>query len=169
MYFKRKLCINKFSEILKLNLTDSIILNLEKGIFNETVKYCKNNNYELKWSNKDFNKKYAIIYRKILANITYTENSKDVKYKILNNIWPAESIAAKTHDELFPERAAELKLKIMSKYINMKPEENAADGLFKCTKCKSWKTTYTQAQTRSADEPMTTFASCLNCGHRWKF
>ena len=25
-----------------------------------------------------------------------------------------------------------------------------------------------QAQTRSADEPMTTFAYCLTCGHRWK-
>ena len=25
-----------------------------------------------------------------------------------------------------------------------------------------------QAQTRSADEPMTTFALCNDCGHRWK-
>ena len=25
-----------------------------------------------------------------------------------------------------------------------------------------------QAQTRSADEPMTTFAYCNDCGHRWK-
>ena len=25
-----------------------------------------------------------------------------------------------------------------------------------------------QAQTRSADEPMTTFALCLECGNRWK-
>jgi len=42
-------------------------------------------------------------------------------------------------------------------------------GTLKCGKCKSMKTTYTQAQTRSADEPMTTFACCLNCGNRWKF
>ena len=26
-----------------------------------------------------------------------------------------------------------------------------------------------QLQTRSADEPMTTFVSCQECGHRWKF
>jgi len=25
-----------------------------------------------------------------------------------------------------------------------------------------------QAQTRSADEPMTTFVYCNDCGHRWK-
>lgn len=31
------------------------------------------------------------------------------------------------------------------------------------------KTTYYQMQTRSADEPMTTFVTCVNCGNRWKF
>ena len=113
-------------------------------------------------------KKYAQISRKIIANITYTENSENVKHKILNNIWPAETVASKTHHELYPERYAELKLKIMAKHFNSNPSEELSDGLFKCGKCKSWKTTYTQAQTRSADEPMTTFACCLNCGNRWK-
>lgn len=168
MCSKRNYCIEKFSQLFQLGIDNHIVLNLEKGIFNETIKYCKNNNYELNWSNKYFNKKYAQIGRKIIANITYTVNAEDVKYKILNNIWPAHTIASKTHEELFPERYAELKLKVMAKYINMKPEEEKPDGLFKCSKCKSWKTTYTQAQTRSADEPMTTFASCLNCGNRWK-
>jgi DNA-directed RNA polymerase subunit M/transcription elongation factor TFIIS len=41
-------------------------------------------------------------------------------------------------------------------------------GLFKCGKCKSVKTTYYQLQTRSADEPMTTYVTCKNCGCRWK-
>ena len=42
------------------------------------------------------------------------------------------------------------------------------NGLFKCGKCKSVKTTYYQMQTRSADEPMTTYVTCKNCSHRWK-
>jgi transcription elongation factor S-II len=46
-------------------------------------------------------------------------------------------------------------------------EENYS-GLFKCGKCKSTKTTYYQMQTRSADEPMTTYVTCTNCGNRWK-
>lgn len=40
---------------------------------------------------------------------------------------------------------------------------------FQCGKCKQRKCTYYQMQTRSADEPMTTFVSCVNCGNRWKF
>ena len=47
-------------------------------------------------------------------------------------------------------------------------EEDIADGLFQCSKCKSKKTTYYSLQTRSADEPMTNFITCTNCDNRWK-
>uniref|UniRef100_A0A8C9LCW6 TFIIS-type domain-containing protein n=1 Tax=Pavo cristatus TaxID=9049 RepID=A0A8C9LCW6_PAVCR len=40
--------------------------------------------------------------------------------------------------------------------------------LFTCGKCKKKNCTYTQVQTRSADEPMTTFVVCNECGNRWK-
>jgi DNA-directed RNA polymerase subunit M/transcription elongation factor TFIIS len=46
--------------------------------------------------------------------------------------------------------------------------EKDYEGLFKCGKCKSKKTTYYQMQTRSADEPMTTYVTCMNCGCKWK-
>lgn len=51
----------------------------------------------------------------------------------------------------------------------IKKEEEGYEGLLKCGKCKSLKTTYYQLQTRSADEPMTTYATCKACGHKWKF
>ncbi len=46
-------------------------------------------------------------------------------------------------------------------------EKSISDALT-CGKCKQRKVSYTQAQTRSADEPMTTFCECTVCGHRWK-
>ena len=168
MYYKRQYCIDKFSSIFNLAIDHPIVLNLEKGIFNETIKYCKEKSTELKWSNVYFSKKYSQLSRKVLANITYTPNATEVKQKILDNVWPPETIASKSHKELHSKYYEEINLKIMSKYINNNLEQEH-EGFFTCGKCKSKKTTYTQAQTRSADEPMTTFVTCLNCDHRWKF
>ena len=41
-------------------------------------------------------------------------------------------------------------------------------GLFKCGRCRGYKTTFYQMQTRSADEPMTVFVTCHTCNRRWK-
>eukprot|EP00123_Amoebidium_parasiticum_P016875 comp23619_c0_seq1/m.40213 comp23619_c0_seq1/g.40213 ORF comp23619_c0_seq1/g.40213 comp23619_c0_seq1/m.40213 type:complete len:327 (-) comp23619_c0_seq1:304-1284(-) len=41
--------------------------------------------------------------------------------------------------------------------------------MFKCGKCKKNNCSYFQMQTRSADEPMTTFVTCNVCGNKWKF
>ncbi|EEB07594.1 transcription elongation factor TFIIS [Schizosaccharomyces japonicus yFS275] len=49
-----------------------------------------------------------------------------------------------------------------------KPQKAITD-LFTCGKCKQKKVSYFQMQTRSADEPMTTFCECTVCGNRWKF
>jgi len=46
---------------------------------------------------------------------------------------------------------------------------DATCTMFTCHKCGQNKTTYFQLQTRSADEPMTTFVTCCNCGAHWKF
>ncbi|KAM0681265.1 Transcription elongation factor A protein 1 [Glugoides intestinalis] len=45
----------------------------------------------------------------------------------------------------------------------------ADTDMFQCGRCKQKKCTYSQLQTRSCDEPMTTFVTCTVCGHRWKF
>ncbi|KAN0045386.1 hypothetical protein ACTA71_005763 [Dictyostelium dimigraforme] len=47
----------------------------------------------------------------------------------------------------------------------------ATTDQFQCGKCKQRKCTYTQLQTRSADEPPTTFVKCCvkGCGNRWRF
>lgn len=48
------------------------------------------------------------------------------------------------------------------------PEIKAETDIFKCSACGQRKASYRQLQTRSADEPMTTFVTCV-CGHKWKF
>merc|ERR1711862_937285 len=50
----------------------------------------------------------------------------------------------------------------------LKNGETRVTGMFTCGKCKGSKTTYFQMQTRSSDEPMTTFVTCTICNNRWK-
>lgn len=48
-------------------------------------------------------------------------------------------------------------------------KQEAETDIFFCTKCKQRKCTYRQLQTRSADEPMTTYVHCVVCKNNWKF
>jgi len=47
-------------------------------------------------------------------------------------------------------------------------ENMAATNLYKCFKCGERKCKVTELQTRSADEPMTSFVTCLICHNTWK-
>jgi DNA-directed RNA polymerase subunit M/transcription elongation factor TFIIS len=51
---------------------------------------------------------------------------------------------------------------------NSKRNEEGYEGMFKCRKCQGKKIHYYQLQTRSADEPMTTYFTCMTCGQKWK-
>src|SRR5262249_37186661 len=64
-------------------------------------------------------------------------------------------------------RDEELEKENMKKAQVPMAEKSISDAL-KCGKCGQKKVSYSQAQTRSADEPMTTFCECTVCGNRWK-
>lgn len=66
------------------------------------------------------------------------------------------------------EKAAKRQLGRDICFVTREEIESMPDGALQCSSCKSKKTTYTELQTRSADEPTTVFALCLCCGKRWK-
>ena len=45
---------------------------------------------------------------------------------------------------------------------------NVEEGIFEC-KCGSKRVFSYSKQTRSADEPMTTYAECVVCGKKWQY
>ena len=74
-----------------------------------------------------------------------------------------------THQEMLPEKWEELlKAKSIRDKNKFEQKVEAMTDSFTCRKCKSNECTYYQMQTRSADEPMTVFLQCVNCGNRWK-
>ena len=78
--------------------------------------------------------------------------------------YPPETISP---NGLYAKTLDKLKLRELKREEARRQEEDY-NGILKCGKCKSLKTSYYQLQTRSADEPMTTFVTCKGCGHKWK-
>lgn len=138
--------------------------NLEKGIFNYSLKEAEQRKIIKKWDNKFFVQIYLNHLRSILNNL----NEKWIE-EINNESIKPHTIAFMTHQELNHDKWSQL-IEIKSKRDKNKFETNvaAATDTFTCRKCKANQCTYYQMQTRSADEPMTTFVTCIPCGNRWK-
>lgn len=102
----------------------------------------------------------------ILQNLDTKYNSFLLPQILDNKIKP-ENIAFLKPEELYPEKFDSL---IKKKQIEQAIRDNkATTDAFKCSKCKNRKARVEQKQTRRGDEPMTTFVTCLECGHVMKF
>ncbi len=157
--------INISNKLNKILLNENMSVNLEKGIYNYSVEHATKLNVVKKWDNHYFVNIYLARVRTIYINLKNTS----VRNMIQNKLVKAHSLAYMTHQQLRPDKwdalIQEKKIRDDNKY---EPKLEASTDNFKCWKCKSKKCTYYQLQTRSADEPMTTFVNCLDCGNRWK-
>ena len=104
----------------------------------------------------------------ILANIDSSKlNNNYLLNAILKNEIDLNDIANLQPHHLFPEnwkKIIDRRVLIEDKKKNM-----STTDIFECRKCNKRKCSVYQMQTRSADEPMTTFVNCLTCGASWKF
>ena len=138
--------------------------NLEKGIFNYSLKEAEQRKVLKKWDNNRFVKIYLDRLRTVYLNLNST-----IIEQINSGTIKVHKIAFMTHQEMSPERWSKLiEAKIKRDKNKFETNVEAATDTFTCRKCKSNKCTYYQMQTRSADEPMTTFVTCIECGNRWK-
>jgi transcription elongation factor S-II len=154
-------------DMLKVFLEDTKHCNnLEKGIQNWSLKEATNRKVVKKWDNPYFVRIYLDHLRSVYVNLKL--NTALIEQVKQGNI-KAHTIAFMTHQELNPEKWDGLiEAKIKRDKNKFETNIEAATDTFKCRKCHSNKCTYYQMQTRSADEPMTTFVTCIECGQRWK-
>lgn len=158
----RKNIISVFDKKIKnINISE----NLEKGIFNYTLEQCESRKLIKKWSNDYF----VLIYIQKVKTILFNIKNEILFNKLVNKEFKAHELAFMSHQEMRPDLWDELleekRIKDENKFT---PKIEASTDDFTCGKCKSTKCTYYQLQTRSADEPMTTFVTCLDCGNRFK-
>lgn len=139
--------------------------NLEIGVYNYALKEATSRKVVRKWDNEHFVQLYVDRLRTIYMNL---KNPNVIK-QIIDNSVTTQVFASMSHHEMLPEKwEALIQKKIIRDKTKYDTQIEAATDTFTCRKCKSNKCTYYQMQTRSADEPMTTFVSCIDCGNRWK-
>ncbi|XAR55728.1 hypothetical protein NMG60_11035909 [Bertholletia excelsa] len=110
-------------------------------------------------------------YRSIMFNLKDPKNP-DLRRKVLLGEVKPERLITMTPEEMASDQRQlenkQIKEKALFECERGGPPKATTDQ-FKCGRCGQRKCTYYQMQTRSADEPMTTFVTCVNCNNHWKF
>ena len=156
---------DKFKTVIPDSKTTRYGRNMEKSIYN--------------WAGRETGKSagelgFLMMYKNKVQNIL--ASNKRTKNGLVNRILAGDLKSAKIADyspDVLELDGLYAKTRFALKTKELAREEAAQlsddyEGIFKCGKCKSKKTTYYQLQTRSADEPMTSYVTCITCSHRWK-
>ena len=121
------------------------------------------------WS--DTGKEYKAKFRQLSFNLKDPKNP-DLRQSVADGLISPAVLLDLSPEELGSDERRNSNAKIREHATNEAvrgQKKEASTDAFKCGKCKQRKCTYYQLQTRSADEPMTTFVTCVNCDNRWKF
>lgn len=146
---------------LSTKFSKQIAEDIEESIYSFSKEYAETNDTPYLLDSIYSNKSEEII--DYLSN----KNSKYLIDAIKEKKIDAKKIAYAKPDELDPEKYSEfIKLRQISEY---KKNNANRSNVFTCPKCKKAECEVSQKQTRSGDEPPTTFVKCLVCGHVMKF
>lgn len=124
----------------------------EEMVYNQSIQMALNENINPSWTNTYFVNIYTTKIKNLMCNL---------------QLW-LNNTSAQTHYEWNPSLWEPYFDEIRKKELDTTNNLVAATDVFTCGKCKSKKCTYTQQQTRCADEGITTFVTCLVCDKKWK-
>jgi DNA-directed RNA polymerase subunit M/transcription elongation factor TFIIS len=162
--------IENFGEFLD----ETACKNLEEAILHVVCEQAIKENIEVDWNNRVFWNMYrsrAISFYEYCVR-TKTSNGYDQNWleKLKAYEITYRQFAEMSAVDLCPSRWKDSIEKIIESEKKLYAKNESAAIFMWCSSCKKkTKCDYYQMQTRSADEPMTTFVTCLECDRRWKF
>ena len=159
----RDLARDKLSKVL---LDGELVLRVERELFNRALEIAEEKKVPLYWESPDFRMVYKEKLRSILFNLSNPKNPGLISSVRSGDTTP-ERLMHMTPQEMDPSLWKPYYDRIAAKEL-LKSKEEVPEGILQCNRCKSKRVVWYQMQTRSADEPMTVFATCSECGKRWK-
>lgn len=146
-------------------------INLEKGIFNSSIDEAVRRKTSCHWENSAFIAIYDATLYRVVSNLKQESyvNNKRLVTRLLEGEFLAYQIPFMAYNEIFPENWIALSDKQLKRETKLlEGDKEMATDQFRCSRCNKRQCTYYELQTRSADEPMTQFIRCLNCGKQWR-
>ena len=152
-------------------LKQSIVIELEQAALYQALTEADKKGVLRHFENPLFEVLYKAAAQSLLANIlpnSYIHN-QDLFPKIKKGQLTPEHIKSMSVMEYCPHMYSELRDKqILREQNQLEGNKALATDRFICNRCHKRECTYYELQTRSADEPMTIFITCVNCGKRWR-
>ena len=150
----------------------------EAFITNLPSEYTKNDviekvlSIEKEMNNNLMEGKYLTKGRAISSHLSVPEN-EEFKLNILKGELIPEQLIKMENNEMISSKEKNNIQKIKDNVFESKRSDwnkehtKVKEGMYTCYKCKGKRTTTQEIQMRSADEPMTLFVTCVDCGHNW--
>ena len=152
-------------ELPENEMIRTISSNMEKGIYNYTIKEATRQKIIKKWDNPVFVQVYVDKLRSIYMNLDQPDFLKQIQS---HDLLP-QNVAFVTHQEMNPAQWKEwIDKKMKRDASKFNDNIQASTNMYTCKKCRSTRCTYYEMQTRSADESATIFVTCLDCGKHWR-
>lgn len=164
--------IKTFALIFQDLFTDkSKAIILENAMYCRVLQLAESKFIPKNWKSKAFTGLYKHSSQQIFWNLHPQSPilNKNLIRRINEGEFPIEHIVAMTSYELAPEKWREMgDRQLLREQKILEGDKSRSTDQFKCHRCGKRECSFYELQTRSADEPMTQFITCLNCGKRWR-
>lgn len=163
--------IENFMELIG---DEDIVKELETCILHVVSDQAAKETIDVDWSNRVFwnmyRNKCISIYENLSGTDSYVKNNENWLDKLKSKEISPKQFSEMSAFDLCPARWKDAIERMIEAEKKLYSKKDIAGIFMWCSSCKKKsKCDYYQLQTRSADEPMTTFVTCLECDRRWKF
>lgn len=171
-YGVRMTAIEQIESLLTKNSIEGIdIASLEMSIYNASISEANTRHVTCHWRNTLFVHIYQTKVRHILGNIipsTYVQNTK-LLTELRSGKYTLDTLCSSDTYTICNDRWRDfIHRRGQREKRQLEGNKAMATDQFYCSQCHKRECTYYEMQTRSADEPMTIFITCLNCGKHWR-
>jgi DNA-directed RNA polymerase subunit M/transcription elongation factor TFIIS len=163
--------IENFTELFE---SEELATQFEVALLRSISEIATKEGIDKDWSNKIFwnlyRNKAVSLYENLRGLSSYVQNKGNWLQKLKNKEIDSQAFVDMAAMDICPQRWKAMIEKIIETEKKLYSKNDVASIIMWCSSCKKKsKCSYYQMQTRSADEPMTTFVNCLECDKKWKF